>query len=250
LRQRQQARIASAAPRIAERVQWLDRLPERIEAVVVANEVLDALPVHRIRIVDGHAQELGVTIDGGGRFAWASRPASPALVAAVPELPEGYETEIGLAAQALVTDLGRRLERGLLLMFDYGFPAHEFFHPQRDRGTLMCHYRHHAHDDPFLWPGLQDITAHVDFSAVARAAPQLELSGYTSQAQFLINGGITELLAEVPASDVARYAPLAAEAQKLLSPAEMGELFKVIALGRNLHVPLQGFRSGDRSHTL
>jgi SAM-dependent MidA family methyltransferase len=135
-------------------------------------------------------------------------------------------------------------------MFDYGFPAHEFFHPQRDRGTLMCHYRHHAHGDPFLWPGLQDITAHVDFSAIARSAPGIELCGYTSQAQFLINCGITGLLAEVPASDAARYAPLAAQAQKLLSPAEMGELFKVIALGRRLPGPLAGFVRGDRSHTL
>jgi SAM-dependent MidA family methyltransferase len=115
---------------------------------------------------------------------------------------------------------------------------------------LMCHYRHHAHDDPFLWPGLQDITAHVDFSAIARSAPQLELLGYASQAQFLINGGITELLAEVPASDVPRYAPLAAQAQKLLSPAEMGELFKVIELGKNLSAPLAGFARGNRSHTL
>ncbi len=250
LRQRQQARIAEATPRLAARVQWLDSLPERIDAVIVANEVLDALPVHRIRIVEGCAQELGVTVDGDGRFGWACREAFPALAAAVPELPEAYETEIGLGMQALVTDLGQRLQRGLLLFFDYGFPAHEFFHPQRDRGTLMCHYRHHAHGDPFLWPGLQDITAHVDFSAIARSAPQLDLLGYASQAQFLINGGITELLAEVPSSDVLRYAPLAAQAQKLLSPAEMGELFKVIALGKNLPVPLQGFRRGDRSHTL
>jgi len=250
LRERQQARIAAALPALLPRVQWLDQLPERLDAIVVGNEVLDALPVHRIRVVDGRAQELGVTVHGSGRFGWACRPAFPALAAAVPELPEAYETEIGLAAQALVADLGQRLERGLLLFFDYGFPAHEFFHPQRDHGTLMCHYRHHAHDDPFLWPGLQDITAHVDFSAIVRCAPQLELQGYASQAQFLINGGITGLLAEVPANDVPRYAPLAAQAQKLLSPAEMGELFKVIALGKNLPAPLQAFRRGDRSHTL
>ncbi len=250
LRERQQARIAAALPALLPRVQWLDRLPERMFAIVIGNEVLDALPVHRIRIVDGQAQELGVILDASGRFAWACRAAFPALAAATPELSEGYETEIGLAAQALITGIGQRLERGLLLFFDYGFPAHEFFHPQRDRGTLMCHCRHHAHDNPFLWPGLQDITAHVDFSAVARAAPQLELLGYTSQAQYLINGGITDLLAEVPASDVPRYAPFAAQAQKLLSPAEMGELFKVIALGRQLPGPPAGFARGDRSHTL
>lgn len=250
LRERQQARLAAAVPAQLPRLQWLDRLPERLDAVVIGNEVLDALPVQRIRVVDGRAQELGVTLDRNNRYAWDCRPAFPALAAAVPELPEAYETEIGLAAQALIADLGQRLQRGLLLFFDYGFPAQEFFHPQRDRGTLMCHYRHHAHGDPFLWPGLQDITAHVDFSAIARAAPQLELCGYASQAQFLVNGGITELLAEVPANDVPRYAPLAAQAQKLLSPAEMGELFKVIALGKNPPAPLQVFRRGDRSHTL
>lgn len=250
LRERQQVHIAAAAPQLVDRVHWLNSLPGRIEGVVIANEVLDALPVQRIRIVDGCVQEIGVAIDGNGGLTSACRPAFPALAAATPQLAEGYETEIGLAAQALVADLGQRLDRGLLLLFDYGFPAHEFFHPQRDRGTLMCHYRHHAHGDPFLWPGLQDITAHVDFSAIARSAPGIELCGYTSQAQFLINCGITGLLAEVPASDVLRYAPLAAQAQKLLSPAEMGELFKVIALGRKLPGPLAGFVRGDRSHTL
>ncbi|MBX3662343.1 MAG: SAM-dependent methyltransferase [Burkholderiales bacterium] len=250
LRQRQQQKIAAAAPEFLDRVRWLDALPDRIDAVVIANEVLDALPVHRIRIAGGRTQELGVSLDSGGGFAWDCRAAFPALAAATPRLPEGYETEIGLAAQALIADLGQRLERGLLLIFDYGFPAQEFFHPQRDRGTLMCHYRHRAHDDPFLWPGLQDITAHVDFSAIARSAPELEVLGYTSQAQFLINCGITDLLAEVPATDAPRYAPLAAQAQKLLSPAEMGELFKVIALGRGLAGPLAGFARGDRSHAL
>jgi SAM-dependent MidA family methyltransferase len=252
LRERQQAHIAAEVPQLASRVQWLERLPERMTAIVIGNEVLDALPVQRIRIVDGAVQEMGVALDAEGGFVWACRPAFPALVAAARAhpLPDGYETEIGLAAQALVADLGRRLDRGLLLFADYGFPAHEFFHPQRVHGTLMCHYRHHAHGDPFLWPGLQDITAHVDFSAVARAAPELELLGYTGQAQFLINCGITELLAAVPAADIARYAPLAAQVQKLLSPAEMGELFKIIALGRGMTGPLAGFGRGDRSHSL
>ncbi len=150
----------------------------------------------------------------------------------------------------MVSSLAQRLNRGALLFIDYGFPAHEFFHPQRNRGTLMCHYRHQVHADPFLWPGLQDITAHVDFSAVAQAGSGLDLLGYTGQAQFLINCGISELLAAVPAADSAHYAPLAAQAQQLLSPAEMGELFKVIALGRGITGPLLGFRRGDRAHKL
>jgi SAM-dependent MidA family methyltransferase len=119
-------------------------------------------------------------------------------------------------------------------------------------GTLMCHYRHHAHGEPFFQPGLQDITAHVDFSALAHAAADgaLRVLGYTNQAQFLVNCGLAELLGEVDAADAARYAPLAAQAQRLVSPAEMGELFKVLAVGRGIEAPLRGFASGDRTHTL
>ena len=148
--------------------------------------------------------------------------------------------------------LARTLKRGVMLFIDYGFPARELYHPQRETGTLMCHYRHHAHSDPFALPGLQDITTHVDFSAVAVAALEggAQVMGYANQAQFLINCGITGLLSQVSAHDTVRYAPLAAAAQKLLSPAEMGELFKVIALGKGIDTPLLGFTRGDKSHTL
>ena len=144
------------------------------------------------------------------------------------------------------------LESGAVLIVDYGFPAREYYHPQRAMGTLMCHYRHRAHGDPFFLPGLQDITAHVDFSALAHAAADagLDVLGYASQADFLLNCGITDVLGAEDASDALRYAPLAAQAQKLLSPAEMGELFKVLALGRGVHAPLAGFTRADRSHTL
>ena len=251
LRERQQTHIRAHVPAHASRVQWLDRLPESINAVIFGNEILDALPVHRVRVDQGSIAEIGV-VARAGSYACACRPAPAALTAAVPlqQIPDDYETEINIAAPALVTDLAQRLTRGALMFIDYGFPAQEFFHPQRNRGTLMCHYRHHAHDDPFLWPGLQDITAHVDFSAIAEAGKTLDLLGYANQAQFLINCGITALLAETPAADVTRYAPLAAQAQQLLSPAEMGELFKVIALGRGITSPLCGFSRGDKSHTL
>jgi len=168
------------------------------------------------------------------------------------DLPPDYETEINLTSRALVASLMRVLARGVALFIDYGFPAREYYHPQRNRGTLMCHYRHHAHDDPFCLVGLQDITTHVDFSAVASAAKRggAQVLGYTSQANFLINCGITDLLAATPASDTRTYAPLASQVQKLTSPAEMGELFKVIALGRGIDAPLIGFARGDRSHTL
>jgi SAM-dependent MidA family methyltransferase len=144
------------------------------------------------------------------------------------------------------------IERGALFFFDYGFPASEYYHPQRSRGTLMCHYRHRAHDDPFALPGLQDITAHVDFTSVADAAlaAGMQVLGYTSQAQFLVNCGITELLGATNAAHARAYAPLASQVQKLTSPAEMGELFKVIAIGRGIEGPLAGFVRGDRTHTL
>ena len=138
-----------------------------------------------------------------------------------------------------------------MLLIDYGFPQHEYYHPQRDTGTLMCHYRHQAHTDPFFLPGLQDITAHVDFTAIVEAgfAAGLDFLGYTTQAAFLLNCGLAELMARVPADDL-RYLPQAQAAQKLLSPAEMGELFKVIALGKGLGEPLLGFAQGDRSAML
>jgi SAM-dependent MidA family methyltransferase len=144
------------------------------------------------------------------------------------------------------------LKRGAILLIDYGFGRNEYYHPQRNRGTLMCHYRHYAHGDPFYLPGLQDITSHVDFSAIAEVAHNagLDLLGYTSQAHFLINCGITELLAQIPAENARDYLPLANQVQKLLSPAEMGELFKVIAFGRNIPPPLAGFTGGDKSRML
>ena len=251
LRERQCQHLLQTVPHLADRVQWLNSLPEQFSGVVLGNEVLDAVPAQRIRSDDGAIAELGVRVVEH-ELVWAQQPAANPLAAAARTLalPDDYETELNPAAAALVGSLAQRLKRGVLLFIDYGFPAHEFYHPQRNRGTLMCHYRHHAHADPFLWVGLQDITTHVDFSAIARAGAGLDLLGYTGQAQFLINCGITELLATVPAEDAARYAPLAAQAQKLLSPAEMGELFKVIALGRDVAVPLLGFRRGDRSHTL
>jgi SAM-dependent MidA family methyltransferase len=144
------------------------------------------------------------------------------------------------------------LQRGVLLFFDYGFPHREYYHPQRASGTLMCHYRQHAHDDPLLQPGLQDITAHVDFTAVAEAGEThgLKLIGYTTQAQFLINCGITELLSAVSPADMAAYLPLASQAQKLLSPSEMGEIFKVITFCKNLEIAPLGFMLGDKRHVL
>jgi SAM-dependent MidA family methyltransferase len=168
------------------------------------------------------------------------------------QLPVGYVTEIHLAGPAFVRTLGEHLARGVALLVDYGFPAHEYYHPQRASGTLMCHYQHRAHADPFARPGEEDITAHVDFSALAQAATDAgtKVLGYATQAQFLVNCGITDVLAEANVQNALHYAPLAAEAQRLLSPAEMGELFKVLAVGTTDCLPLSGFASGDRRASL
>jgi SAM-dependent MidA family methyltransferase len=255
LRARQAATLQAAVPELVGRIGWLERLPEAADAVILGNEVLDALPVGLIRKRGGEVHELGVTTseDGAG-FAWTSRPARGELLAAAVglELPDDYATEMHLAARGLIRSLGTMLQRGAAIFVDYGFPRREYYHPQRSGGTLMCHYRHHAHPDPLCLPGLQDITAHVDFSALADAAADagLALLGYTQQARFLMNCGLLEELARLDPQDVRRYAPACAGVQKLLSPAEMGELFKVIAFGRGIEAPLLGFRAGDRSALL
>jgi SAM-dependent MidA family methyltransferase len=253
LRERQRKLLQTDLPHLAGRVEWLDTLPAALTALVLGNEVLDAMPVHIIEVSAGGVAERGVTL-AGDEFQWQSRPATGALLAAAQALalPPGYITEINLVAQSFVATLAAALERGVALFIDYGFPAREYYHAQRSTGTLMCHYRQHAHDDPLCLAGLQDITAHVDFSALAAAAARagLDLLGYANQAQFLINCGITDVLAATPAENAAAYLPQAAQAQKLMSPAEMGELFKVIALGRGYAAPLAGFARGDKSGQL
>jgi SAM-dependent MidA family methyltransferase len=246
LRSRQSARLG-------ERVRFLEELPERFRGVVIANEVLDAMPVHAVAWRETGIVERGVSISHG-KLSWAEKPASGGVLEAARriEVPVPYESEINLAAPAWMKTLAERLEQGMILVIDYGFPRREYYHPQRSMGTLMCHYRHRAHGDPFAHPGEEDITAHVDFSAIAAAAREagLEVLGYATQAQFLVNCGITEVLSEVNEANALHYAPIAAEAQKLLSPAEMGELFKVLAVGRGVAGPLLGFARGERSHTL
>ena len=255
LREVQQSTLKAALPKeLLSRVVWLDALPGYFDGLIFANEVLDALPVHIVKKTADGLAEIGVVSEVAG-LAWQEKPAlSSALKGFVAEidLMDGYTTEVCLAASGLVASLAGILQSGMLLMIDYGFSRDEYYHPQRNQGTLMCHYRHRAHGDPLVYLGLQDITAHVDFTRVAEAgvANGLELIGFVTQAQFLINAGITELLASIPAEDSANYLPLVASAQKLLSPAEMGDLFKVIAFERNLDIPFIGFSSGDKSHTL
>jgi SAM-dependent MidA family methyltransferase len=251
LRARQQARLQ---PHWQDRVVWLDSLPDNFSGAMVANEVLDALPVHLVEWREHGVQERGVAMDETG-FVWQTRDiADPDLLAAAQEIaaPAPYLSEICLAARGLVHSLTTRLQQGAMVWIDYGFGAREYYHPQRRSGTLMCHYRHHAHDNPFLFIGLQDLTAHVNFTDIAECGIQagLEFLGYTNQAFFLINCGITDLLNQTSPEAIRDYAPLSAQLQKLTSPAEMGELFKVIALGKNLAEPLIGFTRGEMSRSL
>jgi SAM-dependent MidA family methyltransferase len=253
LRARQRELIAAEAPHLLERMVWLDRLPAAFTGLILANEVLDAMPVHLVHWLNGEVFERGV-IDQAGEFAWQDAlliegPLRQAACAIEPGLD--YLSEINLAAPAWISSLAQCLERGVILCLDYGFPRSEYFHPQRDSGTLRVHYRHHSLDDPFYLPGLCDLTAHVDFSAVADAAIEsgLDLLGYTSQANYLLNAGLLDLMTEMSpmSSD---YLRAASAVQKLLQPSEMGELFKAIAFGRGVTHDLHGFQRGDRRGAL
>lgn len=250
LRERQRQLLAPFAPR----VEWLDTLPVSFAGLILGNEVLDAMPVHLVAWRENGPHERGVSsVDG--HFSWSERVLTSGElfdIAASLDVPPGTISEIGLAARGFIASLAGMLEQGVILMLDYGFGQSEYYHPQRSTGTLMCHYRHHAHADPFYLPGLQDITAHIDFTAIAQAGIDhgLQLMGYTSQAHFLLNCGITDLLAQTSPEQARTYLPLSAQVQKLLNPAEMGELFKAIALGKSVDMPLVGFARGDKSRML
>jgi SAM-dependent MidA family methyltransferase len=263
LKLRQQARLSNALPaRLRERIVWLDHLPDAIEGVVVANELLDALPVRLFDWADGTVFERHVAVHTDG-FQWQSVPAEADFERIVRQrltasgwpleaFESGYCSEVGEQAGAWLRSVGERLRRGALLLIDYGFPAREFYHPQRRTGTLNCHYRHRSHADPFWWPGLCDVTAHVDFSLLLERSReiQLELLGYTSQAQFLLACGLLEQFERaLPAGSLDR-ARSAQAVQQLVSEAEMGELFKVIAFGRGLSGAGPGFSLRDRSAAL
>ena len=253
LAQRQEHRVRQSIPLLAAGVEWIETLPANFGGVVIANEVLDALPVHLVAWREDGLFERGIAFRDGS-LVWEERAADASLREAVSEISvvAPYLGEISPSVNALVASLAECIRHGAVLLIDYGFGHSEYYHPQRSGGTLMCHYRHRAHVDPLFLPGLQDITAHVDFTAVATAGVDAgcSLAGYTTQAQFLLNTGITELLAQTPVEDSVAWLPQAAAVQKLVSPAEMGELFKVLALSRGIDVPLLGFSEGDRAERL
>ncbi|RJG09332.1 class I SAM-dependent methyltransferase [Massilia cavernae] len=240
-------------------VRWLDGFPDSFSGVVLANEVLDAMPVELVKKTAAGWRQVMVTVEAGA-FAYVEREPDAALAAHIAaqvpeadELPEGYLTEVHPVAAGFMVSLAHMMGkgRGAAFLFDYGFPAHEYYLGQREAGTVMCHYRHHSHPDPFYLPGLQDITAHVDFTAMALAAQDngLDVLGYMNQASFLLGAGIGDLLTRTDPQDAMRYLPQANAVQKLLSPAEMGELFKVLIVGKGVALP-DAIARADRSHRL
>jgi len=272
MRERQRATLAQIPAELAARVCWLDHLPEQISGVVLANELLDALPV-RLFVADrGQVMERGVVREDRlgdqettdqSPFAWSDRPADPAFAQAVTQAIDkagwsvtdarGYLSEWPEQAIGWARSVAERIRHGALLLIDYGFPRAEFYHPARHTGTLMCHAQHRSHPDPLIDPGQRDITAHVDFSEIAAAVmgTGMHCAGYTSQARFLLNCGLLDHLSALPPAAIREHSAQIAAVQLLLSEAEMGELFKVIAFTRGMPdtTPL-GFRQGDRSMSL
>lgn len=259
LRERQQATLAERVPHLLPRVHWLEELPEPFVGMILANEVLDALAVERFAIRGGDVNALGVSLEFG-RLALAEIRAGERLRAAVrrleadtgTRLPDDYESEICLGLSPWLQSIAHSLERGVLLFVDYGLPRREFYAAERTRGTLLCHFRHRFHDDALARVGLQDITAWVDFTAVAEAAQDAgcEVAGYTTQAQFLIGCGLGEFVANVEGLDLVQRLNLSRQAMVLTLPGEMGERFKVMALAKGYETPLRGFATRDLRHTL
>lgn len=262
LQEQQKKLFEKFAPHLLSRVQWLENLPTKFKGLILANEVLDAMPVHLVVWRDNSLFERGV-VWSGKSFEWSDRLLVDGELFKIAQeiIPRAsfnnnnidtYISEINLSVRGFIRSLANILQKGTIVLIDYGFGRNEYYHYQRSRGTLMCHYRHHAHNDPFYFPGLQDITSHVDFTAITDVATGegLELLGYASQAQFLINCGITEILAQIPVENTGDYLPMSNQVQKLVSPAEMGELFKVIALGKDAQQSLIGFSNGDKSFLL
>ncbi|HEY0341325.1 MAG TPA: SAM-dependent methyltransferase [Steroidobacteraceae bacterium] len=266
LTERQRARLSSLPSSLRDRVVWLERLPERpLRGVVLANEVLDALPCQRFVVTAADAvtsggvavHELGVSLQGD---SFVERAAVPDVALAnalenlrreLPQpLPPGYTSEVCLKLEPWIASVGECLERGLILLFDYGLPRSHYYHPQRVSGTLRCHFKQLAHDNPYINVGVQDITAWVDFTRVAEAgvAAGLDVTGFCTQTAFLLATGIEGFVAE--ATGVVEGARLAGEARRLLMPGEMGEAFKALALARDCDTALSGFALQDLRHSL
>lgn len=259
LRERQRSHLAQRLPHLLTRVEWLDRPPgEPFDGVVFANEVLDALPVARFQALGGGVQELGVVIDAG-RFAWDAREADAAMTGECARLSkagggwsDGYVSEYCPRLAAWTQSVTHSLRAGAALWFDYGLPRAQYYLPERIEGTLRCHFRHHAHGDPLLYPGLQDITAWVDYTRLAEASRSggFTVAGFTTQSYFMAGLGVDREMHHLAGGDAHQFARLAAQARRLMLPGDMGESFKAMAWLRGLELPLSGFALQDLRHTL
>jgi len=253
LEQRQRKTLQARAPQYMGCVQWLTELPHDFTGVIVANEVVDALPVERFRICGGQVQGIGVGWENG-KFVDKTYAIDEPGWDAIREvgLADHYQSEVGLQGQAWMRTLAGCLRSGLLIIIDYGYTAAEYYHPQRSGGTLMCHYRHHAHADPYTHLGIQDITAHVDFTALARCACEsgLSLLGYSNQASFLLSLGILDVIESDMQLTGSDSMLLGQQVKRLTLPSDMGELFKVLAVGTGIDGPLDGFRLTDHRNRL
>jgi SAM-dependent MidA family methyltransferase len=259
LRDRQHRHFKRHLPHLQGRIEWLDDLPGGpFDGVVLANEVLDALPVTRFRWHSSGVQEFGVAVEDG-RFVWKLRSADRTVTEACRRLAkaggawdEGYVSEYCPRLSAWTQSVTRCLRAGAALWFDYGLPRPQYYLPERHEGTLLCHFQHRAHDDPFLYPGLQDITAWVDFTSLAEAsrAAGFSLEGFTTQAHFLAGMRVDREMQAIAGDDANLFARLANQARQLMLPGEMGERFKAMAWVRGLDTPLTGFSLLDLRHTL
>ncbi len=255
LRQRQAALLQQEIPHLLNRIKWLDRWPQQpFTGLVIANEVLDAMPVHRFLQTPETLLESFITLDAQNELSEIFKPCSnPRLLAevqaALPKEQTPYLSEINLFIEDWINQCYTMLLEGAVFLIDYGFPQHEYYHPDRKTGTLMCHYRHHTHTNPLIHVGEQDITAHVDFTQIAQAAHQagFHIAGYTNQASFLLANGLLSLL---EAFDERQRLNAQQAVKQLIQPSEMGELFKVIALTKNLEIALAGFQLYDKRATL
>ena len=254
---RQKDLIRTLAPQAAQKIVHLSALPETFDGIIIGNEVLDAMPVEIIRKDEGGSFEhVGVCLEND-RFTYSARPLHDLQLSALaslyfPKISPPYTSELHPQQYAFIRTLASRLEHGCMIFIDYGFDAAQYYHPQRNQGTLIGHYRHHVIHNPFDFIGLADLTAHVNFTDIAQAGTDagLDLIGYLPQSHFLLNLGITELLAQTGKTDSAAYIREAAAVQKLIDQHEMGELFKVIAFGKNINIDWTGFCFGDICHKL
>jgi SAM-dependent MidA family methyltransferase len=256
LRYHQQHLIREQLPHLFPRVRWLERWPEnKFSGVIIANEVIDAMPVHRFLQTKEHLLESYVTLNAQGQLQEEFKPCNNAMLIkylnrVLPKTLFPYQSEVNLFIEDWIKQCFLMLEQGTMLIIDYGFPRHEYYHPDRNQGTLMCHYRHSSHPNPFIHVGKQDITAHVDFTQLAEAGSDagFHVAGYSNQASFLLANGLLSLLEELPDNRSRLSAQQAVK--KLLQPSEMGELFKVLALSKGIELPLLGFQLQDKRASL